>query len=170
LVANLFTSLGVEAGRISAEFALEPILFTIEKAIPLGLIVNELVSNALKHAFPGGRCGKVRIGLHGRLEGKSLVQEPDTGPLYRVHVCELTVADNGVGLPSEKAPEQERTLGMKLVSMLARQLQAELKVRTGPGTEFHLVLSVLPAGANDAQAIKKEGPHHGQSQDPDRRG
>jgi PAS domain S-box-containing protein len=145
LTANLFISHGVDAGRITSAFDLEAILFTIEKAIPLGLIVNELVTNALKHAFPAGRRGEIRIGLRGHLKGKTFVQDSDSGPLYRVQVCELSVMDDGVGLPTAQVSGQEKTLGMKLVSMLAQQLQAELKVTSGPGTEFRLIFPGMPA-------------------------
>jgi PAS domain S-box-containing protein len=144
LTENLFSSHGVTAGRITATFDVEAILLTIEKAIPLGLIVNELVTNALIHAFPAGHRGEIRIGLHGRLGGKSFVKNSDSGPLYRVQACELIVADNGVGLPSDQVPELEKTLGMKLVFMLAKQLQAEIKVISETGTEFHLTFQGTP--------------------------
>ena len=153
LIENLFISHGVAAGRIQVKYEMEPILFTIEKAIPLGLIVNELATNSLKHAFPDGRQGEIRIGLHGYEGAKSYTQKTDSGTLHRVPTCELIVADNGVGLPAGHVPGQQKTLGMNLVSMLARQLQAELKVKTGPGAEFRLLFPGLPAN----QAVKDNG-------------
>jgi PAS domain S-box-containing protein len=148
LTENLFISQGIAAGRITVKYELESIMFTIEKAIPLGLIVNELLTNALKHAFPDGRQGEIRIGLHGYMEAKSYALKTDSGTLHIVPICELIVADNGIGLPDGRLPEMEKTLGMNLVSMLARQIQAELKVKAGPGTEFRLVFSGQPASAN----------------------
>jgi PAS domain S-box-containing protein len=148
LTENLFSSHGIAAGRITARYDMEKILLTIEKAIPLGLIVNELISNSLKHAFPGGRRGEVRISLHGYQDAKSFALKTDSGTLHIVPTCELVVADDGIGLPAAYAPAKQKTLGMNLVSMLANQLQAELKVRTGPGSEFRLLFSGLPAGAD----------------------
>lgn len=144
LVENLFTSQGIAAGRITLKYEMEPILFTIEKAIPLGLIVNELVTNALKHAFPSGRQGEIRIGLHGYKGAKSYALKTDSGTLHCTPTCELIVADNGVGLPPGFKPDTQKSLGMNLVSMLAKQLQAELKIITGPGTGFRLLFPGLP--------------------------
>jgi PAS domain S-box-containing protein len=152
LIANLFTSHGVAAGRITARHEMEPIFFTIEKAIPLGLIVNELVTNALKHAFPNGRRGEIRIGLHGYEGAKSYTQKTDSGTLHVIPTCELTVADDGVGLPDGFEPDTKKSLGMNLVSMLAKQIQAELKIKTGPGTEFRFLFPGLPA----KEAIKNK--------------
>jgi PAS domain S-box-containing protein len=145
LIENLFLSHGVTAGRITVQYEMESMLFTIEKAIPLGLIVNELVTNALKHAFPAGQQGEIRIGLHGYEGAKSHALKTDSGTLHYFPTCELIVADTGVGLPAGQIPEQQKSLGMNLVSMLAKQLQAELKVHTGPGTEFRLIFPGLPA-------------------------
>jgi PAS domain S-box-containing protein len=140
LIENLFTSHSVAVGRITVSYEMESILFTIEKAIPLGLIVNELVTNALKHAFPNGRQGEIRISLQERT-GTARRAPTDQGC---APTCELIVADNGVGLPAGQIPEQQKSLGMNLVSMLAKQIQAELKVKTGPGTEFILLFPGLP--------------------------
>jgi two-component sensor histidine kinase len=148
LTENLFTSHGITAGSVSLHYEMEPLLFTIEKAIPLGLIVNELVTNSLKHAFPAGRQGEIRIGLHAHKGAKSFALKTESGTLHVMPTCELVIADNGIGLPAGQVPGQEKTLGMKLVSMLARQLQAELKVKVGPGTEFRLLFPGLPAGTN----------------------
>jgi PAS domain S-box-containing protein len=145
LTENLFSTHGVDSGRISIVYKIEKILFTIEKAIPMGLIVNELITNILKHAFPDERRGEIRIGLHAQADARKHAQKTESGTLYRVPTCELVIADNGIGLPSPQMPEQQKTLGMKLVSMLAQQLQAELKVKTGPGTEFHFVFPGMPA-------------------------
>ncbi len=146
LTENLFSSHGIAVGRVTAGYDMEKILLTIEKAIPLGLIVNELLTNSLKHAFPGGRRGEIHIRLRGYGEAKSFALKTDSGTLHVVPTCELVVADDGIGLPAGFSLAQQKTLGMNLVSMLAKQLQAELKVKTGPGAEFRLVFSGLPNG------------------------
>jgi len=68
----------------------------------------------------------------------------------------LIVADNGVGLPAGQVAKMEKTLGMNLVSMLAKQIQAELEVKSGPGAEFRLIFPGLPA-----QATVKDSNHGG---------
>jgi PAS domain S-box-containing protein len=156
LVESLFISYGVDAGRITAAYDMKIISFTIEKAIPLGLIVNELVTNALKHAFPAGRRGEIRISLHGHPDAKTSKFKTDSGTLYVVPTCELTVADNGIGLPAGFNTAKQKTLGMNLVSMLANQLQAEIQVKTAPGSEFRLV---FPAATDKSKA--KDNPRPG---------
>jgi PAS domain S-box-containing protein len=84
----------------------EPVQLGLETAVPLGLIVNELVSNAYKHAFPGGRRGQVRLRLGWVGEG----------------LIELVVGDDGAGLPQGFEPGQGGSLGMQLVLSLAEQL------------------------------------------------
>jgi two-component sensor histidine kinase len=157
LVENLFTSHGVAAGRVTASYEMENILLTIEKAIPLGLIANELVTNALKHAFPAGRQGKIRISLHGCKGAKSYAQKTESGTLRIVPSCELVIADDGVGLPDGFRADMQKSLGMHLVSMLAQQLQAELKVTSGPGAEFRLNFSGLPANAAPQDNAREGG-------------
>jgi PAS domain S-box-containing protein len=147
LTENLFSSHGIAAGRVAARFDMEKILLTVETAIPLGLIVNELITNSLKHAFPGGQRGEIRIRLRGYEEAKSYALKTDSGTLHVVPTCELIIADDGVGLPPGFSLAQQKTLGMSLVSMLAKQLQAELKVKSGPGAEFRLVFTGLPPGS-----------------------
>jgi len=84
----------------------------IDAAIPCGLIVNELISNALKHAFPGHRGGRILV---------SFAQEAGSQAV-------LTVEDNGVGLPEDFSFERSETLGVQLVSMLAGQLGGRVRV------------------------------------------
>lgn len=95
----------------------------VDQAVPCGLIVNELVSNALKHAFPDSRTGTVRL----------VMEALDDGRL------ELVVADTGVGTSDLGALAGERSLGMQLVHNLARQLQGSVDYTSGPeGTEFRI--------------------------------
>ncbi len=135
LTRNLFSSHGIAGDRIAVRYKMEDMLLTIEKAIPLGLIANELISNALKHAFPGGRRGEIRIRLR---------QRRDESQHARAY--ELIVTDNGVGLPGGFKPDAQKSLGMHLIVMLANQLQATLTVKTAPGAEFRLLISGLAAG------------------------
>jgi two-component system response regulator len=136
LTENLFTSHGVAAGRITVKYEMESVFFTIEKAIPLGLIANELVSNALKHAFPNERQGEIRIELHERREKSRLISADNMDKPRRASTYELAVENNGVILPAGFNADTQKTLGMHLVRMLAKQLQAELTIVLIPRTRF----------------------------------
>ena len=124
LCQQLFRALVATPGSIQLQLDLAPIRLGIDQAIPCGLLVNELVSNALKHAFPQGRTGQVRVELQ-PVEG-----EPEG---------RLRVADNGVGLPTDFDLNQLTSLGLQLVSGLTRQIGGRLEVGTGPGAVFSVI-------------------------------
>ncbi len=124
LTANLFLSYGVTGGAIRSKIQVENISLDIDTAIPCALIINELVSNALKHAFPGRKredgTGEICVALR-----------RDTGNKFI-----LTVSDNGIGLPEGFDIQRCESLGLKLVGVLARQLKGTVHVGTGGRTEF----------------------------------
>lgn len=92
-----------------------------DTAIPCGLIVNELLSNALRHAFPDGRSGEILI---------SLCRTP-------VGVIELYFADNGVGIPPEFNLRTQPTLGLQtILALVEQQLQGEITWETQPGIAY----------------------------------
>jgi PAS domain S-box-containing protein len=97
-------------------------LLDIQIAIPCGLIANELLTNVLKYAFPGGRSGELRVAF-----GRSGASH-----------WTLSVADDGIGLPEAVDPGAARTLGLKLVHTLATQIDATLRVDRSRGTRFEL--------------------------------
>jgi len=123
LADHLFQSYGVASERIHLRTELDRILLHMDAAVPCGLIINELVSNSLKYAFPGGREGEIHIGLHGQPAG----------------MAKLLVADNGVGLRSDMDWTTTRSLGLRLVRSLAQQLGAQIEVKSQLGTEVQLV-------------------------------
>jgi hypothetical protein len=153
LTNDLLYSHGVAADRIAVKFEMESILLSIEKAVPLGLIINELVTNALKHAFPEGRRGEIRIELRGRRTAKFIGAKTESGKLSYVSHCEVIVADNGVGLPADFAGRKNKSMGMTLVEMLARQLNATLQISTTPGAEFRFQIP-LPLPTNKGRVMK----------------
>jgi two-component sensor histidine kinase len=104
----------------------DPLGVDLERAVPLGLILNELLTNALKYAFPGGRSGT--ICLHIDAAGGV-----------------LELADDGVGLPPAVDVERPHTLGLQLVQALVRQVRGTLGVVPGPGTRYRLQLPPLRA-------------------------
>ena len=124
LAEELRHSYGRPAITIQAQAA--GVLLDIDRAIPCGLIVNELVTNALKHAFPidGPQVGEIRVAMR-RLPS-------------REGEVELSVSDNGVGLRSELNLEQAKTLGLTMVSLLSRQLGSTLEVIRDHGTTFRI--------------------------------
>jgi PAS domain S-box-containing protein len=123
LAATLFGSYGVEPGNISLEVCAPGILLGIDSAVPCGLIVNELVSNCLKHAFPGGRPGEIRI---------ELVRRDDNN----LNKLVLRVSDNGVGLPEDIDFENLGSLGLRIVRTLTEQLNGALEFDNSGGTQF----------------------------------
>lgn len=118
LAQQFFRAQALTSGPVELQLAIEPVEVDIDQAIPCGLIVNELLTNALKHAFPSGRSGFVRV----RLDSE------ESGPVT------LQVSDNGIGLPPDFDSRRGTSLGLQLVSDLARQVSGELVV--GPGSSF----------------------------------
>jgi len=104
----------------------------MDTAIPLGIIINELISNSLKHAFTEDQEGEIRIELR-REESES---EESTNII-------LTVSDNGVGIPENIDIENLESLGLQLVTTLADQLDGELEMKRNKGTEFFMRFTVI---------------------------
>ncbi|MEG3224214.1 MAG: hypothetical protein BME94_01490 [Methanobacteriales archaeon Met13] len=119
LANQLINFYEVNVDDVELEVNVDEIFLTLDNLIPLGLIVNELVSNCLKHAFPDGRKGKVSIQLWSQNE-KNV----------------LTVADNGVGLPTDFDISKTDSLGLRIVQTLTLQLSGKLDIKKSPGAKF----------------------------------
>jgi PAS domain S-box-containing protein len=127
LCEQLIQTYGHPAGRVRLTKELQAFRLNIEQAVPCGLVLNEIMSNAIKHAFPGGRAGIIHLALRRPSEG----------------ACLLSVADDGVGMPSGVDLAASGSLGLRLIRTLARQLDASIEVvPLHPGTEFRLTFSV----------------------------
>ena len=126
LAHDIFQAACAPATTVSLDLTIAEIALPINQAIPCGLILNELITKALKHAFPDGRQGSIRISVDW-LDASSL---------------KLTVADNGVGLPAEFDTGRCRSMGLQLVDTLARQLNAQLEVDVHGGASFQLTFQV----------------------------
>jgi two-component sensor histidine kinase/HAMP domain-containing protein len=120
LVGELLSSYGHLAGGVAVNADVEDVSFGIDTAVPLGLIINELVSNAFKHAFPESMAGEILVRLRSTGGGQ----------------FELFVGDSGIGMPKEAAHEREKSFGLHLVNALVRQLGGELCLSRSPGTRF----------------------------------
>jgi two-component sensor histidine kinase len=123
ICGHLFCSYGPKAAHIKLETHLEEVSVDLDQAVSCGLIINELVSNALKHAFPDGRAGRIMVELKMAPE-KQIV---------------LNVADDGVGIPPGADIHQTGTLGHQLVFMLAEKLHGTVEVIREHGTTFRIV-------------------------------
>jgi PAS domain S-box-containing protein len=107
---------------------MEPLALDVNLGIPCGLIVNELVSNCLKYAFPEGRTGMVTVGIRKKDEGTFV----------------LSVADNGIGFPSTVDFRNTQSLGLQLVIVLTGQIQGTIELSNGQGTTFSITFPAEP--------------------------
>lgn len=118
VAAEAFSSQIAPTASVRLTSSLASLQLGLDQALPCGLLVNELISNSLKHAFPDGRAGEVSVELQPAL----------TGPLWR-----LQVSDTGAGLPADFAIDRQSSMGLQLVSQLCHQIGGTLEVQSRPG-------------------------------------
>ena len=129
---ELLVSYALEPDRVDAAIHAEEIDLGVHRAIPCGLILNELISNALKYAFPEGRRGAITVRF-ARLESGSL---------------SLSVEDDGIGMSAGFDWENSQSVGLRVVRVLVKQIDGRLTLdRTGHGTRFELI---FPSFARDS--------------------
>jgi len=127
LATHLFSSHQVDTDRINLAVDVHGIKLSIDAAVPCGLLLNELISNCLKHAFRGKDGGTIRIELLPVSGGE----------------IQLSVSDDGVGLPSGIEPQSGETFGMQLIANLVDQLHGSVQVNRDAGTTVRVR---FPAG------------------------
>jgi PAS domain S-box-containing protein len=125
IVESLFRSFNIDPSKIVTRSDIDDISLEIDTAVPCGLIINELITNSLKHAFPDGRNGEIYIAMK---------RDGDNGYI-------LTVKDNGVGMPENIDLDQTITLGLRLVKILTKQLNGSIEVCGNGGIEFIIQFS-----------------------------
>ena len=131
LVASLFRSYSINSTAINPTIDVADIFFSIDTAIPCGLIINELVANSLKYAFPESKQGQIHICLRSKDENKFI----------------LIVSDNGVGFPKDLDFRDTKSLGLQLVTSLTEQLGAIIELHSHSGTEFRLTFTDVKSEA-----------------------
>ena len=127
LTRKLFQSYGVNTDKINLKINIGEISLSVDTSIRCGLIVNELVSNSLKYAFPEEKEGEVKIELHSINENE----------------FELTVSDNGIGMPKKIDIQKTETLGLKMVDIFVEDmLRGKIKLNRAAGTEYRIRFKV----------------------------
>jgi PAS domain S-box-containing protein len=124
LATSLFRTYRVSS-NVTLKVDVRDVALDIDTSITCGLLINELLSNSLKHAFPGGRSGEISVCMQ---------------PLENGEVS-LSFSDTGVGLPAGLVIEKSDTLGMTLISSLVRQLSGTIEISSGPGARFDITFS-----------------------------
>ncbi|MBD2527999.1 hypothetical protein H6G86_38050 [Nostoc sp. FACHB-133] len=125
LTTHLFDSYNVNSRQIHLNIQVDNASLDIETAIPCGLIINELVSNALKYAFVGNIRGEIEVKFY---------QESES-------ILTLIIRDNGIGLPENFDSKKAKTLGITLVQGLVKQLRGKLEIESHQGTQFKITFT-----------------------------
>jgi PAS domain S-box-containing protein len=120
LVKQLFMFHNIPHAKVAITFRMEPVTADIDTIVPIGLIINEMVSNSLKHAFPGERKGRITI------EGSNPTTE----------LLKFTYRDDGVGIPEDINWKNPTSLGLRLITSLVEQLSGEITMERDAGTVF----------------------------------
>lgn len=122
LAKHILISYSINPDNIKLIVNVKDIYLDIDTAIPCGLLINEVVSNSLKYAFPNSDSGTIEIELY----------------LDEDNIYNLFISDNGIGLPKGINPQTSDSLGLKLINTLARQLGSKMEVNTFNGTKYYL--------------------------------
>lgn len=125
LASNLFNSYNINIDAVELKVNVNRIHLSVDTAITCGLIINELISNALKYAFPLGQAGEIRINFEPDEQGQII----------------LSISDNGIGLPEEFDLQNTESLGLQIVAALTNQLQGDIELNQNDGTEFKIKFS-----------------------------
>jgi PAS domain S-box-containing protein len=126
LIGNLTRSYQVQTGQVDIQVDVAQMRLDLDVAIPCGLMINELVSNALKYAFPNGRKGVIEI----------VLQQPEEG------IYNLRIRDNGIGFPETVDFRKTDTLGLQLVNTLSEQLDGKIDLIRDGGTQFVITFAI----------------------------
>lgn len=129
---HLSRAVGPRSDRVRLEYRIGDLFLGLDQAVPCGLIINELVTNALKYAFVDGRAGLIRVGF----------EQLDPGQMV------LSVVDNGIGLPPGPLSAHRESLGLRLVDMLVQQLQGTLRLTRRSGTSFEIAFKTNAAASS----------------------
>ncbi len=127
LAEDLLYFYELDKSNIKMNIDVEEVSLNIETAIPCGLLIDEMVANSLKYAFPNERTGNITIELH----------SDDDNRFY------LSVSDNGIGISGEVDPEKTDTFGMQLIKYLTKQLKATIELDRTNGTTYNLIFNEL---------------------------
>ena len=126
LASNLFSTYAVSAGTIALQINIHNVFLDIHTAILCGLLINELVSNSLKYAFPTDNKNEICIEMC----------------LHKEHSYTLTVRDNGVGFPKNLVFQNTKSIGLQLVNALTEQLEGSIELNNNIGTEFKITFTI----------------------------
>jgi two-component sensor histidine kinase len=122
LTTDLYHTMVLDSDRIKLDIDVEDVKIDINNMVPLGLIVNELITNSMKYAFPNHKSGYIKI------------------QLYREHEkITLVVSDNGIGLPEDVDYRKTNSLGLQLVKSLTDQIDGEIRLDKSQGTTFTII-------------------------------
>jgi two-component sensor histidine kinase len=129
LATRILRASGTSPGNIAVQFEMEEVSLPVAQAIPCGLILNELVANSLKHAFPNAAHGIIRVELR---------SAPDQSVF-------LSVGDDGIGIPPALDLKKLSSLGVQLVINLVEQLEGHLEIIRSPGSTFRITFPLESA-------------------------
>ena len=142
LTNNILTSYTLPASCVRVNLDVDDLSLSLDSAVPCGLILNELMSNCLKHAFPLGHSGTVHVGFHAAGD----------------QLC-LVVRDDGIGMPADVDLERTNSLGWRLIRALVQQLGGFVQCHTAGGTVVELRFARQNAPPDRTAAVTEESPH-----------
>lgn len=138
LANNLFASYNISQNLVHLHLNVEPLFLNLDTATPCGLLVNEMLSNALKHGFPNGQSGEIWLEVFREVSSEAASIESHRDRYV------LRVRDTGIGLPEDLEIARSSSLGLRLVRSLTRQLRGTLDMYNENGAVFQVTFSPLP--------------------------